>query len=192
MKSMMEMALGESWVRMPEALKAHYQVGPNVDLGAMDIDFPGWMKPYLYLLHMIGALVPRRGKQVSTRVEKEVVARCQTWHRTLTFDDGQTVVFNSHWEYAGGNRVIEYVNSIIGLEMAAYLEGNSLRYEGVRYVIRLGFFKLGLPEWMVLGHTTIEEHASADGGFDMDFRLTHPWLGEVFRYSGHFQTLPRA
>jgi hypothetical protein len=46
---------------------------------------------------------------------------------------------------------------------------------------------LPIPEWLVLGHTTIVEEAIDETHFVMDFRLTHPLLGEVFRYSGKFQ-----
>lgn len=46
--------------------------------------------------------------------------------------------------------------------------------------------------WPSVGHTTIVEEALDATRFAMDFRLTHPLFGEVFRYSGEFeaQTLP--
>lgn len=47
---------------------------------------------------------------------------------------------------------------------------------------------LTLPEWIALGHTTIVEEALDDSHFAMDFRLTHPLFGQVFRYAGKFST----
>lgn len=123
-----------------------------------------------------------------THVEKKVVGQRQHWRRTIVFPDGETVLFNSFRVASGGNRLIEFVNPVMGLEMAVRLDGDVLHFEGLRYVIQLGRFTLSLPEWLVLGHTTIVERALPTGSFEMDFRLTHPLFGEVFRYSGIFST----
>lgn len=191
MKGLMQRALGADWERLPAALQAHYQPGPNVDLGHLDIEFPAWMAPYLWLLHHAGALLARRGRAIPTRVEKEVVGDRQNWRRCMRFADGRVIRFDSHWVHVGGNRLVEYVNPVMGLEMAARVDGGQLHYEGRRFVLRLGRRCIGLPEWLVLGHTTIVERALPEGGFEMDFRLTHPWFGQVFRYSGRFVTQPR-
>lgn len=188
MKCLMQQALGTDWEKLPDSLKAHYQPGPNTDVGHLDIEFPAWMKPYLRLLHLFGALLTRQGKQVPTRVEKEFGASRQHWRRTIKFSDGETAIFNSFWVLSGGNRLIEYVNSFMGLEMAVHVEGNELRYEGVRYILKFGRLRMGLPEWLILGHTTIVERGLPSGAFAMDFRLTHHLFGEIFRYAGTFET----
>jgi hypothetical protein len=188
MKSLMQQVLGTDWEKLPDSLKAHYQLEPNVDIGHLDIEFPRWMKPYLWLLHLFGALLARSGSQVPTRVEKAVAADRQHWRRVMQFSDGEKVVFNSFWVCSGGNRLIEFVNNVMGLEMAVHVEGSELRYEGVRYVMKFGRLEVGLPEWLILGHTTIVERGLPAGSFAMDFRLTHPLFGEVFRYSGAFVT----
>jgi hypothetical protein len=187
-KSLMQRALGDDWERLPPSLQAHYQFGPNVDVGHMDIEFPVWMMPYLWLLHRLGALLARSGKQIPTRVEKEVLRDRQVWRRTMQFADGKAVALNSFWVAAGSNRLIEFVNPVMGLDMAVRVEGDQLHYEGVRFVIRLGRFDIGLPEWMILGHTTIVERGLSANAFAMDFRLTHPLLGQLFRYAGVFST----
>lgn len=188
MKNLMQHVLGDDWERLPSSLKAHYQLGPNVDVGHLDIEFPRWMKPYLRLLHLVGALVTRSGRQVPTRVEKDVVAGRQHWRRRMSFPDGATARFDSFWVSSGGNRLIEFVNPVVGLEMAVHVAGDELRYEGVRYVLNFGRIVIGLPEWLILGHTTIVERGLSATSFSMDFRLTHPLFGEVFRYSGTFVT----
>lgn len=188
MKSLMQLALGGDWEKLPESLKTHYQPGPNVDIGHLDVSFPTWMKPYLWLLNRAGALLMRSGSMLPTQVEKHVVADRQDWRRTIRFPDGRTATFNSFWVSSGGNRLLEFVNPFMALEMAARVERDELRYEGVRYVIKLGQLEIGLPEWLVLGHTTIVERGLANGSFEMDFRLTHPLFGEVFRYAGIFET----
>jgi hypothetical protein len=54
--------------------------------------------------------------------------------------------------------------------------------------VRAGRWALHIPEWATLGHTTIVERALDEHHFAMDFRLTHPVFGQVFRYSGTFRS----
>lgn len=188
---LMQQALGEQWAQLPPALQAHYQHGNNADVGALDIEYPAPMQPYLSFLRLLGALVNRRGKAVPTTVEKWMEGGTQRWKRTLSFPDGKVIFFKSHWVYAGGNEVIEYVSPFMGLRMAVAVVEGKLHYSGKHLVLKLGSTLIPIPEWLVLGHTTIMETALDEGGFAMDFRLTHPWFGEVFRYAGIFITLGR-
>ncbi len=85
---LMQQALGEQWAQLPPALQAHYQHGNNTDVGALDIEYPAPMQPYLSFLRLLGALVNRRGKAVPTTVEKWMEGGTQRWKRTLSFADG--------------------------------------------------------------------------------------------------------
>lgn len=187
MKSLMQLALGDDWNRLPPALQAHYRFGTTTDTGHMDIEYPRFMQPYLSVLRHAGALVDRSGRRVPTVVEKSVVGERQYWRRTITYPNGQVVHFNSFWVAAGGNQVIEFVNPMLGLQMAAYVEDGRLHYRGVGFVVKLGRWRLSIPEWLVLGRTTIVEEAVDETHFVMDFRLTHPLFGQVFRYAGKFE-----
>lgn len=187
MKSLMQHALGEDWHKLPPALQAHYRFGTTTDTGYLDIEYPRFMQPVLSVLRLLGALVNRGGRQVSTVVEKRVVGQRQYWRRTIAWPDGKVVYFNSFWVSAGSNQVIEFVNPILGLQMAAWVEEGRLHYRGVRFVAKLGRLLLHIPEWLALGRTTIVEEAVDETHFAMDFRLTHPLLGQVFRYSGRFE-----
>lgn len=185
--SLMQQALGADWDQLPAALQAHYRHGVNTDVGRMDIEYPKFMQPYLSLLRLVGALVNRCGKDLATTVEKRVVAERQYWRRTITFPDGRVIHFNSFWVGAGGNQLIEFVNPLLGLQMAVHVEDRRLHYHGVRFVVKLGKLHLPVPEWLVLGHTRIVEVATDERHFAMDFRLIHPWFGQLFRYSGEFE-----
>ena len=187
MKSLMQRALGEDWDKLPPALQTHYQFGVTTDTDHMDIEYPRFMQSYLSVLRVFGALVNRRGNHLPTVVEKKNVDERQYWRRTITYPDGKTVCFNSYWVAAGGNQLIEFVNPVLGLQMAVHVQGGALHYRGLRFVVKLGPLLLPIPEWLVLGHTSIEEMAVDDTHFTMDFRLTHPLLGQVFRYSGVFE-----
>lgn len=187
MKSLLQQALGSDWDKLPPALQAHYRFGTTTDTGRMDIEYPRFMQPFLSVLRAFGALVNRRGQQVPTAVEKNVVGERQHWRRTITYPDGKVIHFDSFWISAGHGQVIEFVNPVLGLQMAPYVTGNRLHYRGVRFVVKLGPVLLPIPEWMVLGHTTIVEEAIDESHFVMDFRLTHPLFGQLFRYSGKFE-----
>lgn len=189
MKSLMQQALGEDWDKLPPALQIHYRHGITTDIGHMDIEYPPFMQCYLTLLRAVGALIDRSGKQVPTVVEKQVVKERQYWRRTITFPDGKVVYFNSFWVTGGGNNLIEFVNPWLGLQMAVHVEQGELHYQGVRFVMKLGSLLIPIPEWLVLGHTSIVEIGVDDNHFAMDFRLTHPLLGQVFRYSGEFEAI---
>lgn len=187
MKSLMQRALGEDWDKLPPALQAHYRFGTTTDTGHMDIEYPRFMQPFLSALRIFGALVNRSGSQVVTVVEKSVVGERQYWRRTMTYPDGKMVHFNSVWISAGHGQIIEFVNPVLGLQLAPYVTASRLHYRGVRFVMNLGLLLLPIPEWLVLGHTTIVEEAVDETHFAMDFRLTHPLFGQVFRYSGEFE-----
>ncbi|MCK4743567.1 MAG: DUF4166 domain-containing protein [Sulfuriflexus sp.] len=187
-KNIMYQALGKQWEELPPTLLAHYQTSVNTDVGVLDIEYPRAMQIFLNVLHLFGALLNRRGKMIPATVKKIMKGEIQYWERTLRFPDGETILFKSCWVYAGGNQLIEYVNPFLGLRMAVYVKENKLYYEGIHYVIQLGRIRLPLPEWLMLGHTTIVESELDATHFAMDFRLHHPLFGQVYRYAGEFET----
>lgn len=186
--NLMKQALGEQWHALPEALKAHYQDEDNIDIGALDIEYPTWMQFVLNLLHLMGALLNRKGSSIPATVEKVMQGEVQYWKRTLSFDDGKKVFFKSHWYYAGGNKLIEYVNPFVGLCMSVQVRDGTLYYDGEHFVLKLGFVTIPIPEWLLLGHTTIVEQGVDNNHFVMDFRLRHPLFGQIYRYAGRFAT----
>ncbi len=185
--SLMQRALGADWQRLPSALQAHYRNGDTVETGHLDIHFPPAMQPLLWLLGRIGALVHRRGRAVETRVEKQRIGQHQHWRRTLRYADGQVIRFDSVWEPTPDGHVIEFVNPLLGLEMAPFVVGEELHCRGVRFVARFGRMQLTIPQWLGPGSTSIVERAIDERRFAMDFRMTHPWFGELFRYAGIFE-----
>jgi len=182
----MECALGEDWARLPPALQAHHSRTTAADVGHMDIEFPAAMRPVLRMMAWLGALLGRRAVAVPTQVVRCMAGGRQHWRRTIRFEDGRVYRFDSVWERAGPGRLIEYVNPFLGLEMAPRLDAGRLRYRGVRFVLRLGPARIGIPQWLGPGVTDIVEEALDEHRFAMDFRMTHPWFGQLYRYSGVF------
>ena len=191
MKGIMQNALGDDWEKLPIALQTHYLEEKTNDIGHMNITYPRFMQPYFSLLYLFGALVNRPGKQLPTTVEKSMAGGRQNWRRTIRYPNGKEIQFNSHWVAAGGNEVIEFVNPFLGLQMAVWVENGELRYRGVKFVLKLGTLLVPIPEYLVFGHTEIVEVAIDETHFEMDFRVSHPLFGQLFRYSGKFETIVR-
>ena len=189
MKGLMQQALGDDWEKLPPSLQAHYHQGKTSDIGHMNIDYPGFMQPYFSLLQLFGALVNRRGRQLPTVVEKSMRGERQHWRRTIRYPNGKVARFNSFWVAAGDNQVIEFVNPIIGLQMAIKVEDGQLHYHGVKFIVKLGSRLLPIPECLIFGHTEIVEVATDARHFAMNYRVSHPLLGQLFRYWGEFETV---
>jgi len=187
--NIMKKTLADQWYSLPVVLQAHYQTKDNTDVGMLDIEYPAWMQVSLNLLNSIGALLNRKGNAISTEVKKVMHGNVQHWSRTITFENGEKVYFKSHWCHVGGNKMIEFVNPIIGLCMSVEVNNKSLYYQGEYFVLRLGKLTIPIAEWMLLGHTTIVEKEFDDNHFTMDFRLRHPLFGQIYRYSGKFMTV---
>ncbi len=193
MQSLMQQALGTQWQQLPAGLQRHYAVNDaaqvHIEQGTLSIDYPRWMQPYLTLLFWMGALINRRGTHIPTQVTRRLFDQQEQWQRVLSFTDGKILQFNSRLSYIGGNQLLEYTNNSQALCMAVSVIEHKLHYEGQYLLIKLLGLSIKLPEWLVLGHTTIVEEALNDQQFKMDFRLTHPWFGEVFSYKGVFTVI---
>ena len=189
MINMMESILGEQWHELPPALQAHYKTGNSTEIGHLDIEYPRFMQPYLSLMRCFGALINRQGKQLATQVDKRSADEKVYWHRSIRYPDTKVVHFDSIWQLTPENHIIEFVNSLLGLQMVPEVKQGKMHYRGICFVMKLGRWLLPIPEWLVLGHTTIVEEAIDDTHFAMDFRLTHQLLGQLFRYSGVFSTV---
>lgn len=186
--NIMKQALGEQWYSLPSVLQAHYQENNNRDIGYLTVEYPGWMQQFLNLLSLFGALLNRKGQSIPTVVKKTMQGQKQYWYRTLTFSDGKKVYFKSRWEYAGDNQLFEFVNPLLGLCMSVSVKDDKLYYQGEYFVFRLWKLNIPIPEWLLLGHTTIVENGIDSEHFQMDFRLTHPLFGQLYRYTGTFST----
>lgn len=192
MQSLVQQTLGADWEQLPPALQAHYRFGAATATGLLDVSYPRFMQPLLNVLRVFGILINRRGQNIQTTVEKRMLDQRQIWQRTLTCPDGKAVRFNSFWIHAGPGQIIEFVNPVLGLQMSLRVADGQLHYHGMRFIVKLGPLRLPIPQWLLLGRATIVEQAIDARHFVMDFRLTHPLLGETFRYSGTFTSAAEA
>lgn len=185
--SIMQRALGAHWDELAPALKAHYAVAKNRDVGVLSIEYPKAMQWPLNFLRLFGTLINQQAQQVPTQVSKWMTGEHQQWQRRVELPN-QVMSFDSSWQYCGGNELIEYVKPYLGLKMAVSVRDGKLYYVGRSYILKLGSLLIPIPEALVLGHTTIEEIGVDAEHFTMDFRLHHPLFGQIYRYAGRFRT----
>jgi hypothetical protein len=89
-------------------------------------------------------------------------------------------------EHLQDDEIIEYVRFGLGIRMRLSVEEGALIFSSTRYLWNLGFLRLSLPTWLILGHARIEERGLSADRIAMTFEMVHPWFGKTFGYEGRF------
>lgn len=59
-KILMQRVLGNDWQQLPEAIQRHYRIGEGEEsrlAGTMQIDYPAYLFPLIWLIHLFGGLL---------------------------------------------------------------------------------------------------------------------------------------
>lgn len=186
--------LGDDWHRLGEVVRRHYFLRAFSDdqicvKGRMHEVWHGAAAKLLIpFARIFGALVPYRGTDVPIEVNYRARPGDSTihWDRVFHFAGRPAFHFRSHMEPTGGNRVIEFVRFGIGMRLKVTVEEGALVFRDAGYIWRILGIDMPLPVGLVLGRAYIEERPVDATHFSMRMTLTHPLLGELFRYSGSF------
>jgi len=150
----------------------------------------------LFLLpgRIFGALVPYRGKSIATEVKNWTTTendQAMFWHRTLHFPGKGDVIFRSRMEHVDSDEIIEYVKYGMGIRMQMSVEDSALVFKSLGYLWQLGFIKLPIPSWLILGDARIIERPVSEKGFYIEFTMDHPIFGRTFSYNGKFSIVEK-
>jgi len=159
---------------------------------------PAWLGPLFKYLGKLGVLVPQAGKNIPTTLE--VVPGVDTkgrpyheWNRTFSFPRpikfNTTVVFDEKWE-----DIADQVGPGKRLHMVwagRYHPPGTFTLNTISNGLRLFGRVWYLPRWLwntLLGRVDFVQtaHPERENQVDVDLRIIHPWLGEVFGYRGTF------
>ncbi len=189
--SLLQQTLGDDWGRLPPVIRRHYQVSPQRHSrlqGTLEIAYPTYLKPVIWLIHRCGGLIYRRGTAVRTRVEKRPSPDRHglCWRRILHYPDGRQDVFASRMEYLRPGELIETVRFGFGLRLTVGVEQSALVYRSNGHLWQCGRFRLYFPDWLLLGRATIVEYPVSERQFRLDFTIRHPLLGVTYYYRGLF------
>lgn len=145
-------------------------------------------KLLLPFARIFGALVPYRGVDVPIQVHYNARPDDGTlhWDRVFHFDGRPPFHFLSHMQHIGDASVIEFIRFGVGMRLKVTAEDGALVFRDEGYIWRLFGVDVPLPMGLVLGRAYVEERPVDSERFSMRMTLTHPLLGELFRYSGSF------
>ena len=190
-------ALNEDWHQLGEIIRRHYDLTPHSDSrfeleGVMDVTVSSIGRLFVSISRLFDALVPFPGQGVPVRVRNwsQADSREMFWHRTFRYPERKPVVFRSRMAYAGGRDIVEYVKFGLGIRMRLCAEGETLRYDSRGYLWNLGFVKVPIPDWLLLGRAVIREIPESDERFRVEFAVEHPLWGRTFGYAGKFVLSP--
>jgi Domain of unknown function (DUF4166) len=192
---LIQQALGDDWHKLPLVIQSHYQLNQgeqtrNAVTGTMQIHYPAFVKPMLFITRLMGGLIDLKGDNMNVRVEKWVnndKPNTLFWKRTIHAPDGKNTVFSSRMEYQQDNQLIEFVGFCFGLHLKLSVENNKLVYRSNGHLWQVGKLRIPIPDVLFLGHATITETALSESQFELDFRIKHPLFGETYHYGGIFQ-----
>lgn len=188
--SLMERILGDDWHQLPGVIQRHYQISGGQQsrlLGTMEITYPGYLYPLVWLIHLFGGVILWRGPAVQAEVDKSVDGEILHWRRTMTYPDGKIDYFRSQMRYSAEHELIETIGFGFGLRLKVEVDDGDLLYRGNGHFWRCASLQLNIPDWMMLGTATISEHAVSADEFYLDFTIKHPLLGVTYAYRGNFR-----
>lgn len=190
--SLMERALGDDWHKLPAVIQKHYQLTGEQQScleGTMEIAYPSYLFPLIWLIHLFGGLVLWRGQAVHTQVDKTSSPPGEVlhWRRTMTYPDGKIDYFRSQMHYSAAHELIETIGFGFGLRLSVEVNSGDLLYRSQGHFWRWGKLEFNIPDGLLLGSATIGEHAVSEDEFYLDFTIRHPLWGLTYYYRGNFR-----
>ena len=188
----LQKTLAEDWNNLPAVIQRHYSINNGASSclkGRMEIGYPNYLLPLIFLIHLCGGLVLRRGKDIETQVEKTTPKKntALLWKRTLTYPDNKKDCVYSQMVYLQNHELIETVRYGFGLRLKVSVENGKLVYRSNGHIWQYGRLRLTFPDWLLLGKSTIIETPVSDKQFSLDFSIKHPLWRKCYWYHGVFQ-----
>jgi len=186
--------LGNDWHSLGEIIRRHYFLRPTSNdyicvSGEMsEIHHSTIAKLLIPFALLAGAVVPYRGKKIPVDVHYNASPSDSNiyWDRVFKFQRGD-FHFKSYMEPVKENEVIEFVRFGIGIRLRVTVEEGALVFRDIAYVWRVFGYNIPIPGKWLMGRVYVEERPFDQQFFTMKMTLTHPFLGELFRYSGKFK-----
>jgi Domain of unknown function (DUF4166) len=186
----------EDWGRLPVAIWRRFskRLGEGktvVYIGEIDdVSFSpvGWW--VAQIARVIGGPLPtgrETGVPIIVTVTEDAASGGQIWTRICARRDGFPQVIHSAKRFAGPTGLEEYVGFGVSMELVLSVPNEALCFRSVGYALRLGRFRLPLPEWLTPGDLTVTHADLGDGRFRFTLEIVHPRFGMLVRQSAAFQ-----
>jgi hypothetical protein len=185
---------GVPWSDLPSVMQKHYAVRPDshdrvVVRGTMTISRSRLMRLLAPLLRFFGALVPYDGEGIPATVTFTSGPGSSDFHFDRIFEPPgkPAFLFHSRLVQISESDVIELMRFGIGWRSRYRIDGNHVSLSHIGYFWRIGKMLIPLPMTWILGRGAAAEDVVNDNSFTMWMTITHPLLGEIYRYEGIFE-----
>jgi hypothetical protein len=139
---------------------------------------------------LIGGPLPiGREREVAAvvTVTEDAAGDGQFWTRMYGRARGVPQVIHSSKRFAGPTGMEEYLGRGFGIALVARARADRLCFLSDHYFVRVGSWRLRLPELLSPGALHIAHVDRPDGGFAFELTLRHPRLGELIHQRGEFR-----
>jgi hypothetical protein len=185
----------EDWGRLPVAIWRRFSKrlvdgATVVYVGEIEDAFcsrAGWW--IAQAARLIGGPLPtsaETGVPMIVTVTEDAMSGGQIWTRIAARRRGFPQVIHSAKRFAGPTGLEEYVGFGISMALTVSVERDALVFSSAGYAVRLGRFRLTLPDWLTPGDLSVTHADLGCGSFRFTLEITHPRLGQLLRQSAVF------
>lgn len=184
------------WAILPDAVRARFskRYGPGQSVSYAGTITLCRMRPAGWLLaqacRLIGAPLPLErgaGQAAVVTVTEHGPSGGQVWTRVYARKGGFPQVIHSAKMFAGPSGLEEYLGLGIGVALRVKAEEDRIVFASDHYFLRLGSYRLRIPNWLSPGRLRIDHIDHGNDSFAFVLHLTHPLLGELIHQQGEFR-----
>jgi hypothetical protein len=186
----------DEWGRLPLAVWRRFSKrladGGTIvyvgEIGDSSFSRAGWW--LAQLARLIGGPLPTSsavGVPMIVTVTEDAATGGQIWTRICARRDGFPQVIHSAKRFAGPTGLEEYVGYGVSMALRIAVVNEALLFRSMGYAIRIGPFRLALPEWLTPGDLTVTHRDLGGGEFRFTLEIVHPRFGMLIRQSAVFR-----
>lgn len=186
----------EAWNRLPHAIRRRFskRLASDASLAyqgtvtGMHMNIAG--RVMAFAMRALGAPLPfdrtSLGRSAVVTVTEDVATGGQFWIRQYGRSSGFPQMVSSSKRFDGPTGLEEYIGYGIGISLRLESSEKALFFVGESYFLKLGHWRLRLPQWLSPGELVIEHEELGEGQFRFSLVLSHRLMGLVIRQDAVF------
>jgi len=189
----------DAWARLPEAVQVRfakrmlpgYSVSYEGEIVQCRMAPAGWL--LAQLCRCIGSPLPLScdtGVAAVATVTEDGIGGGQIWSRMYARHRGFPQVIHSAKRFAGPTGLEEYLGGGFGIALTVCADASGIAFLSDHYFLRLGPWRVRLPDWLSPGALRIDHQDAGGGRFAFTLSLHHAVLGELIHQVGRFRDRP--